>query len=264
MAGPYGRAFQVAGMAYRNRKRIYRAASTIGRAYKRYKGRRGVNTARKRQRIGERVGQGTTKRTTTRDNQQFYSTRTLYNQNMLRINKNSTGGEQIDKRERNIVNFRGFKYCLEMANQGLKPMHVNVAVVVPKNKNLVANNDFFRGSETDRAMSFNNDRSSNDFRCRPLNPDVMTILMHKTFTFGPITHPSLPGFEGGTSASYRTMDGYCKIGRQLRFDTGNPLPVTECNLIWWCDGFGTPGGTAPIENQLNMSMRCISYFKDSK
>lgn len=255
------------GMVYRNRKRIYRAASTIGRAYKRYK-RKGSHRTAKRRRFGEPVGLSTTKKSTVVDNVDVTrQTRTLYSMNVTDIRKPAAGvAPDIDERSREIVNLRGFKYCMTFNNLTNKPLFVNLAVVVPKTPlitDIAPTVGFFRGTGNERALNFANSLNVNDFRCRPINSDRYIILMHKRVMLSGNVQTS--GYTTGSGASYKVMDGYMKIGRQMRYPTGagQTTSINQVELVYWMDGWNNTSGTAPA-NVAKVGQRVISYWKEPK
>jgi len=260
-ANPYARrarmAYRLGSYAYKNRRTIGRVASYAYRATKR---RKANNFSRRN--IGEPVGTGTTKRSATdsADNV-LRNTRQQYVHSLSDIPE----GTELDARQRRIVNLRGFKLCLEVKSIGPAPLYVNIAVLSPKgNAENVTVNDFFRSSQaTDRARDFADDLNSNEFHCLPINADRYTILKHKRYRLIP------GGTESGSVSqqglSYMNVDWYIPLKRQLRYDgtTGQP-EAGAVSLVYWFDEFATSSGTASTTGIVQMSRRCVTYFKEPK
>jgi hypothetical protein len=217
----------------------------------------------KRQRIGNPVGSSSTKKNTTFDTCAITrGTRTLIVEAVVNIPKSNTDNE-IDQRQRQIVNLRGFKHCLMLENLSADPVLANWAVIIPKDKTefaLTATNRFFRGTGNARGLDFGNDLCSNDFRCRPINTDKFTVLRHKRFVLGPGGANTI-GWSNQRQ-SYRTNDYYMKINRQFRFSQGEDVPEQQLFIVHWYDVWGAPSGSPVAPGVVRESSRVISYFKE--
>jgi len=253
-----------ARMAYKMGKTYgpsaYSAAKTIAMRYRKYK----QSKAKRRTRIGEEQGTSTTKRDRTFfiENQAL-STRTLYVRNLTDIERTTTN--DIDKRQRDIVNFRGVKLCFEIENNNTTvPLIWHYAVISPKGSNTdVSNvgNKLFRASEgNQRFTSFGTALSSIEFDCLPINSDRWVILTHKKFMLG---GRSNPGADQQTW--FRTIQDYVKVNRQLRYNDDATVGVqceTPILCVWWCDYFSTAGGTSIVPSALQVSERHINYWNE--
>lgn len=262
-------AYAGASYLYRHRKGVYGAAKVIGRAYKRYRSRA---SAKKeiagRHRIGERNHKTVCKRTTIVDtNVLDRNTRTLYQVNLTTIAKN-VGTDDIDRRDRNMANIRGFKLHLHVRNTTQHVMCWNLAIVSPKDDSNSAVNvtNFFRGTGTERGIDFNfSILNSNDFRSRHLNTDKFNILMHKRYKLHPLTQGA-GLYTVGSGKNWMVFDRYIPLKRQLRYDSNaSTTPFAgHCYYIYWFDGLMEDTGSLPINLALRYQERIVTVFKDPK
>lgn len=256
-------AYGAARYAYSNRKQIGRAARTIGRAYKRYK-RKSSNRAKST--IGESVGTSSAKRHKSVKQSGNYYTRELYSHALFNIPRNSGIENDISLRDRDIVNLRGVKFCLQFTNklQLGDACAVNWAVIQRKGcvgeGPEVEKTSFFR-SEGDagiRHLDFSDTLSQIQFACLPINTDKYKVFMHKRFRL-----------EGSSGANQllqsKDIMHYWKVGRQLRFENQSfSSPESkQCYLVWWADALGTLPGTAR-QIGINRDTNVVCYFRDPK
>lgn len=263
MYHPYAKrartAYSIGAYAYRNRAKIRWAAKKIGRAYRRSRAKKRFSPRN----FGEPVGTGGAKRFETDDSEIVSrDTRTQYIHSLLDIPQ----GTAINQRERNVINMRGIKLCMEIKSLCNEPLYINVAVLAPKDGvTAVSTNDFFRASgATERARDFSITCNSNEFHCLPINTDRYTILKHKRLRIipqgaGTTTTVSLNGF------SYANLNWWIPIKRQIRFnaDTGSPVSG-EVSLVYWADKFHTAAGTAISTDQFSVMRRAVAYYREPK
>ncbi len=270
-ANPYAKrariAYAVGSYAYRHRGTAIRAARTIGRAYRRYRRRRPGTAKRARMnRVGERVGRGGSKRFTTADtNAVLRTTRQLQRREMTAI-PGANLANNIDERQRDIINLRGFKACWEVRNTSSVPLHLNMAVLAAKEgaDADIPNEGFFRGTGSTRGIDFSNNLNSNDFSCRPINADKYTVFTHKRWLLNP-QGEAAAGDQNEVGTSFMSLKQYFPIRRQIRYRTNADTDCeTKIYLVWWCDQFQTDTGTAPVSDAIQMSERYITYFREPK
>lgn len=266
-------------MGYRYGKRMYRRYKK--RYQRRYAGaKRRFKAAihpSKRRRVGEPVGYGTTKRFTTIDLEPATRTsRRLFVREMTQIPQVDATVDQIDQRQRSMVNLRGFKICMELKNNGGTPLLFNMAVVSPKgqNVNLTQNplltigdaveDNWFRGNGNTRSIAFDGGSlNSNDFHCRPINTDEYNVLMHKRINLN--TFPAATTWENQRGSNYKFIMKYVPIKRQIRFDTNarDSCASGKIFFVYWYDNFQQPIGASATDS-LIVSERYITYFKEPK
>lgn len=246
-----------------------RAASKIGKwAYRRYRGRKRkkVNDnvgARGRRKIGHRPNQGNTKRRAFNTTQVLGSSdRTLQTRNLCNIEF----GDNVDERQRNMINIRGFKICMEFKNNLIEPIYVNVAILHNKDSTdgEPTNTDFFRASGSNRGIDFGNAALTGlDYHCRNINTDKHVILMHRRYK---LTDKSTSGtFEANQGNSYMTMQRYIPLKRQIRFDgNADTVPNGSVYLCWWVSTWGSPAGAAPTAAAYDVTYRYTTYYKETR
>lgn len=260
------RAARVIGGAYRT----YRAARASGiyRGVKRL-ARSGLLQRRKRQRIGERVGKGTTKRNETQNiNGINHDSNTLYWYDLLSLGRTSTN--EIMLRQRDIANIRGFKLCMEITNQASKPLYVNIAVVANAgDRGTVGQqtwheDDFFRSHGNERAVDFKDvNLGCLDRHCRPMNSDKYIILTHKRYRLGPNTFGA--GYADA-DRSYMNFNRYIPLKRQVRWSDGSADTAPENAQIFLYIWYGEYNKTSNVIGTAvaNNTMRSVIYWREPK
>lgn len=250
-------AYGVARYGYRNRHKIYGAARKIYRAYRSYKART--------RRIGERVGSSSTKKTqiTAGTGNQITTTGVLLLTDLTAIS--STNNNDINLRQRDIINLRGFKICMEIRNNlDVGPLYCNVAVLSPKqnedNESIATN--FFRslGDVERRGIDFGDPLLSDmDRHCRPINKDRFTILKHWRF----MCDVNGNGTEYRQQrANWRYFEKWVPLKRQVRYEGNNTDAQNGiCVLVWW---FGFHDQTTPQLDAVTYRQNLITYWREPK
>ena len=240
-------------------KKIAKWAASKGRRSKRFK------KARRKKRkvtnhIGEEPGEDTAKTHIIEDSAgpASQSTRTLYFEDCSVVPKTPTN--EINGRQRDIVNYRGFKVCQEWKNKSSFPLLCNVAVIALKGDADTPNltSDFFRGYGSDRNLNFGDGLESLDFHCKPINTDKYSVIKHMRFRLGSAAGNESEGFHD--LPNYTMNEFYVPINRQLRY-RGDGTCHTPFFLVHWCDEFQTPGGT-PGQPVFDFSQNVTAYFKE--
>lgn len=244
--------------AYKHRKTAYRAAKVIGRAYRRYRRRR----SRLMGRIGKAPSVASSKRCAIvgSESLQNYDTRTLYELDMTAIPATTTN--EIDKRQRDIARFGGFKICCMARNNLTVPLYLNMAVVFDKKDptTFVSGNDFFRGNGDSRSQDFSTTTlSAMGFHCLPLNKDRFTILWHSRKILGAGTSP-INNFSNYSRENHKVFKRWIPLKKQITYTEGSAN--SKIWLLWWCDRMqGAPGD--PITSQaVSMQRHVVSYFRE--
>lgn len=267
---------QAARAAYANRRTIYRAATTVQRAFRTARRNRAQNARRRnpntpqaaRMRIGTPVGTCTSRR---RETVRLLpagqkSDRTLYAYDVTAIPQ----GTGQDERDRDLLNFRGIKICWDVINttDPIRPVFVNYAVVSPKNQAFIDESQFWRSNATNQALRWDEPTlSSMDYHCRAINTDKYNVLTHKRFILAPVDSN---GQWAGTCN--RRVMRYVKVKRQVRynlFSNGEdpPTNVEKCTtpifFIWWCcrEGYG---GETDAADAVVCDLRVVSYFRNPR
>jgi len=272
MASPYKKyrmAYNAGAYAYANRRQIYGAVKTIGRTYRRYRKRK--YSARRRERKinfnppNNASGANTAKSRFVTNNStlQTYMSRT---QNLL-VNLAEiphTTANDTNQRQRNMVNLRGFKVCMEVENTSTRPLYFNIAIVVPKSQGNVTTDDFFRQRDGSRGQDFNTvNLSSLELHCLPINVDKYHVLCHKRFLLNrPAAGASLNREFG---SSFKTIMFYQKYNRQVRY-AENADTVPEGGrpvMLHWAAQWGEPENTTAT-NSYDALHKIVTYFREPK
>lgn len=264
-------AYTAGKFAYNNRatlkwagKSLYRAARSM---YRKRKHNMSVGKNARR-RIGERVGTQSCKKARPIDlDMATKNTRTLYAHELTILPE--TSSNLINRRQRDIVNLRGFKICMQFLNIRDKPMLCNVAIISPKDNQALSASatsvqDFFRnmGLSDSRSMNFDNTLRSSEFHCHPINVDKYYVLMHKRFKMPGFT--DVANYRTNSGNNWRTWEKYIRLKRQLRFQPDTTFPINgRIFLVYWYDGFANAGGTV-ASGGVSTQVDATLYFKEPK
>jgi len=205
--------------------------------------------------MGHPSGSGTAKSDTGTQNTILTTTRTLNFEQLLNLAR----GDNINARERDIIDLRGFKVCMQMQN--LRPataMYVNVAVLSSKfdPTSSPSVTSFFRGQDSTRGQDFNTTLQSAEFHCLPINTDKYYIQTHRRYKLAPFNT---------NQKDYAMHEFYVPIKRQIRFDnSGSGSLNRQFYLVWWCDTLLAAGGATTIANAMNFQYKVVTYFREPK
>lgn len=273
MVFPRGRKYQYAYPSrgrYRRRYRYRRPRSS------RYRRRYKKPRLYKRSRIGMPVNYGTTKRTLTFNAAaQAVDTRFLYSRDITFIAKTTTN--DINQRQRDIINLRGFKidYALRAQSAATRPVYVHMAVLahasntsVPSNlqDNCVDTENFFRGSGAARAINFNGTSLSGlQFNKLNINQDIYAVLRRWTVRLE-LRATQTTNIRNSSSQTDKSGKKYIPVRRQVRYDdptTGDVATSGRMFLVWWAEyvtgiGAGSAGTTAAV----NVDWHVVTYFRE--
>jgi len=242
-----------------------RAKQWAKRSADRKKGRGRGRTQAKRNRIADPIGSHTVKRAqVAQTSEESINTRSLYQRKLIDVDF----GDNINQRQRNIINVSGIKISMEMKNITANPMYVNFAVISPKagvdpSANLDTL-DFFRASDSnDRSKDFSEALTSTEFHMLPINTDKYTVLKTKRSKV-------VAALSGGdtvalSGSSYLNLDWWIPLKRQFRFDGTLSTPDNgQVYLVYWFDMFMQPGGTLKILNGAKVSEKTILYYHEPR
>jgi len=192
--------------------------------------------------------------------------------NINRINALGIGGTSLDARTTSRVLIKGFRIRATYVNNLLRPMHVNVAIVTPKDGQIAAvdfNAGFFKRlgigtlGNTDVGMNFDSpDLSDMTMATLPLNTDRMNVIWRTRFKLGVIS--TTGGFSSGELKNYRTLYRYIKINKVISYPSqvsNIPDPAENFYLIMW----GTPmtwiQTEGPILGAMDINQHVVMVFK---
>lgn len=247
-------------MAYGRRK--YRRGRGKSRGRGRYSSAGG-----KRARIGEAVGTSNCKTDILINNEGplEQGDRTQYNYPLI----NLQAGQEINQRNRQVVNFRGWKMDFELVNTQNSPLYFNIAIIATKggsNTSEVVTADFFRYHNNDRAINFDTGRSGLEFHTLPINTDRYTVLKHKRMLLKPQRGDNQNFiYEDDSGRNYRRFRWYVKLKRQIRWDASQAVPETgQVFLVYWAAKFGSFSNDSSSPNAFAIHKRIVQYFRDTQ
>jgi len=174
-------------------------------------------------------------------------------------------GTAMNQRQRQHVNMRGFKICMEVKNTTTNtPIYFNQAVIAPKNTTLgIDTQNFFRQSSDVRAVSFSNALSGLEFHCLPINTDDYTVLKHRRYVLNTGNQPGSWNKQGGSS--WINTDWYIPLKRQTRYNNSESTTATDGRVfhVFWFAFWNQATGVAPGACA-GTSIRVVTYFREPK
>lgn len=229
-----------------------------------------------RRQVGERVGVGGAKTTEIVIEKQDVSTRTIIQQPLVRIDK----GIAINDRLREIINLRGIRIDLHLANTDPDQQIVNWAIVHPKASNMGGTSngqqfpttDFFRGygaqRSTQPAIGLNGVQWIN----ASINTDLFAVLKRGVVNLNPgRSEPDspIPGavtYRPNKGNSVRSKSVYLKMNRQLRFESevSPEYPLEQIFLVLWSDAPFAESDSSAAANAFSYMARFVAYWREPK
>lgn len=220
---------------------------------------------RARLKFGDRIGTSNAKKVAYNIGPTASDTRQLYVVNLIDIDR----GQDLNQRERDVINFRGVRLCNSWYNNFNVPLFINCAVVSRKDADSTIppeTGDFFRdlngnsrGQDFDPAIL-----TSIAFRCLPINTDKYLVHKHKRYVLAGDVNTN---FYQGNKPSYMNTKWYIPFKRQIRYDTvkGGDLSY-NANLyfIWWCDQINATSGTTAVIGACHHQYHFVSYWRETK
>ena len=236
-------------------------------AFKRYRKRGRSRSTYRRQRklirtVGNRPGSSTCKTKAATYASENLATIQFKVHELIQIEKDTTG-DDVSKRERDIVNFRGVKFWLDMWS--LWPgndMVVNVAVLMSNDETTPASADLLRGYGNKRSEPMGQWRTYLENTHSAINTDNYKVLMRKKIKLQP--SPDTTNNELWEN-SERLLKVYIKVNRQLRFE-GTAINPMEGRmfLCLWADECTRSVGSAGTTGRLTHNLHIFNYFREPR
>jgi len=209
--------------------------------------------------IGRKPNSNPNRRTIRESGVTTVANKELFDEPLIRVEKNVGGDETINKRNRDTINYKGTKICFMAKNILRLPIFLNWAIVVPKT-GTVSSLDFLRDGSNERDMPVNNTATFMDLRCAPINSDRYRILMHKKHTILPDSD-KIVGNPQSEGRDLKVIEEYIPLKRQVFFDGDTAVPIENAYMVWWCDFYNsTTGGVT--SSTMDVSWRMIQYYQD--
>ncbi len=191
------------------------------------------------------------------------ATRVLNSQDLVNIPLGANN--EINLRQRGIVNCRGISLYMNMRNNQDDAMYCNIAVVCPKydqSNPAVPITDFFRGNGAERGQNFSTGLSGIQMHMLPINRDLYHVLYHRRLVLAP-RGPVASDFSiGNALANYRTIRKYIKVNRQLRYEGPN-IVSGRIQLVYWFSDFDSANLDPSETGAVTVAEHHVVYFKDS-
>lgn len=176
-----------------------------------------------------------------------------------------TTTNQINQRQRDIINLRGFKIRGHIVNDRNRDCTFHLCLLYAKDADTVSTTRFFRdyGQGTDRHRDFANGLSGFEFNTLGINTTEYTVLMHKRIKLAPAT--AADGFQSHVGKNYYDIDIWKPIKRQIEYDNATQ---TSCNtklfMVWWMGYGAVASGTTPFTNAGTFNYTVNMCFREPK
>lgn len=267
--------YMAARAAIRNAPRIYtgtkRSARVIQRAYRKY---RSAKRVRRTRVTGASKSNKQVRRWLfgTSDGNFNMERKTLYRTTIRFANQPDTN-DGIRQAPGMVFHVSGFKLCATLRNVGELPIHVHMAIVQPKQPNIVGSeldeNFFSEGNSLiTRYSDFSPFTTSSTWNrnqdCNPLNKKKFNIFFHKKFILSNLKNPSgVIGAddENPNRANYLHFERYYKLNKKFEFETQTSTEVMKPMwlLMWYETLFPTNAATGQLSTNVNL----ISYIREN-
>lgn len=226
-----------------------------------YRPRKKARTTNTRKTIGQPVGLSNAKRHASLVSASAgKNTRTLYDNELTEIPEANSAFD-IQGRRRDIVNLRGFKCCATIHNLSDTPLMFNWAIVAPRgNASAITTQDFFRGTNAERALDADNNLSTLQWHCSAINTDRFTVLKHKKMMIAPNANPEGSNFTFNVANNVKVIDDWTKLDRQLRYAEGKCLDAVF--VVYWADFYGQPSGAVPATGAYAVQDFYTTFYHD--
>lgn len=170
-------------------------------------------------------------------------------------------GTGINERQRNEVKIRGFRLRFYVRNNIIDQQTFRIAILSPKNNQIVLNDNFFKGYDTEKALDFSTTRTGLELVASGINTRDFNILWHKSFNLAP-TDSTHRYNQANTSKYIKT---YIPLKRTLLWDSpADAEPSSDrCFLVYWCDRNLNISGAAPTGSAFIESFDVVTYYDDA-
>jgi len=163
---------------------------------------------------------------------------------------------EIDRRERAIIDFKGFRLVWELRNLLEDPLLFNMAVLIPRSGVAgITTAEFFRDDVNDRGQNFATGLNSNEFHLLPINTDIYNVVKHERLKIGGTSNDTRNG-------GHKIVKRYIPVNKQIRYFDGSGTATTPIYVVWWCDKSMTAAGTVGTSDSISTSFNTIAIFKD--
>lgn len=284
-----------AGLAYGLAKTAYKDRNMYKYYYSKFGKRKRVKRTRfakkkrayrsKLKNVGFRVGTGVAKRRQTHDNPvpQLMRDCRLNIRSCTRIEKyqGGVGTSDIDHRQRDIINYRGWEMNMELRNQTTQPVWFCWALLHPTERSQTPltdtslgtnfdtfardqQEDFFRNNGLERGLDFYDATFGTlDTTMRSINADEYHVLKR-----GHILIPGTPtgdAYNLNGPKNYVRIKKYFPIKRQLRYSGPND---EDCDdpffLVYWIVRTLATPPMSQASQSLSITERHVAYFREPK
>lgn len=189
-----------------------------------------------RRQVGQRITRRTTckKRLVTQNQNVDRFNKILYFSLLTQVEK----GDDIDNRQRNLINLSGFNINMQVRNNRNLPCWFNVAVIHDKTDSEAAldNVGFFRGYEDQRGLDFSTALLPSSYQWA-INDDKYAVLFRKTYRLGMANNST--NYQEERTNSYREIKLWVPCKRQLRFNADSDVIPTQGRVyfVYWGVGW---------------------------
>lgn len=229
-------------------------------------------------RTNEKIGNfGYASMTTENQTADLLPSKTLYLQNLTLIERLSTydpaqDPAYLNKRERDIVNLRGFRFRCHFQNTLQAPITLHFAIMLNKTENIW--NPRFFNTWDKRGVNFSdNSLTGLDYQTLPVNRDDRVLLYHKRYKIAGNVQALDRDYITGAKNNWINISKWIPIKRQLTYKSEDEA---SCNdkiflALWWSSAlepgqnpsFTTNPVGLPLDN-LKGRVECVAYWRNPR
>lgn len=216
--------------------------------------------AKNRRNIGERVGTSNSFTEVAHRLDEALSSNALHAYNLTDIVR----GQNDNQRQHNVIRVAGFQLHCAFQSTQIEPLWLNLAVVSPKQANVITTANFFRAYNDERARNFGDSVNTGLMHhCLPLNTDKFNILWHYRSCLGAKNEGNQQTYNSHHWSSYKLINKWIPLKRQLRFDAEASTTPMDGNvfIIYWFTPFVGSAPLLPISSAVNTMADVYMYYR---
>lgn len=196
-----------------------------------------------------------------------YNTHTLYPINLSVFPERHTDlNSGLHFRERDTIIHKGSRVEIYCKNNTDKPIYCNIAIVHPKEGNVISVTEWFRNesgiSSTTRGKDFNTSTDSLTLHRNPINTDKYQVLSHWRFKLQP--NAATAGYNTDKLCT-KNIKRWYRLNRRLTFAQATDTIPNNGVLIMalWFSVAGAASVVTPTTNAVSLQHRTVNYFRDA-
>lgn len=173
-------------------------------------------------------------------------------------------GDEVNDRLRQIIFVKGIKLNFFWSNSLQVPQFVNWAILQERYSTapvstVNVNLDFYRGSQTQRAVNFDNVSTAAHKHTYQINTDKYIIHGQGRFQAASIENLA---YENGNNSSYRNIEQYIPINTRVNYESTSAASGTNpIFFVTWCTPFNNTSAAVQLST-CQSSLHTVVYYME--